>query len=295
MGASLKHFVRYSETGTGSLVGLEVPIVVVVCTRCATQFQFDESRLPLAGAKVRCSRCREAFFLAHPEAETSAGILSVEAGRAMDSDATESLEEHATTLPEVESEQSPSGEDFDWDFDFSAQSDGRSSPGLSSSRASSGSSEPAPTQSRSQKKQDDPTVFASVEDLADWLADRTDTLEPDLTARENVPTQPTSASEPARPVQLALGVMKKKPAPDESSQVMSPEGSGPSAVRRPWEGAGPVVDSGEGLLADLLGTSRTQVPRWFRVGLNRAVQVVGWSLTLALVTLGLVHGLWPDF
>ena len=92
----LKHFVRYSETGTGSLVGLEVPIVVVVCTRCATQFQFDESRLPLAGAKVRCSRCREAFFLAHPEAETWAGSLSVEAGRAMDSDATESL---ATPTP----------------------------------------------------------------------------------------------------------------------------------------------------------------------------------------------------
>ena len=48
--------------------------MIVECSKCETRFQLDESRVPLRGIRVRCSRCKEAFFLQHPsvgEAEAS--------------------------------------------------------------------------------------------------------------------------------------------------------------------------------------------------------------------------------
>jgi predicted Zn finger-like uncharacterized protein len=38
--------------------------VVVVCQKCRTRFQLDESRLSPKGVRVRCSRCKHAFFVA---------------------------------------------------------------------------------------------------------------------------------------------------------------------------------------------------------------------------------------
>lgn len=41
--------------------------MIVTCEQCETQFQLDDSRVPAAGVKVRCSRCKHAFFV-KPEA-----------------------------------------------------------------------------------------------------------------------------------------------------------------------------------------------------------------------------------
>ena len=38
--------------------------MVVTCEKCSTRFRLDESRIPPSGARVRCSRCKHAFFLA---------------------------------------------------------------------------------------------------------------------------------------------------------------------------------------------------------------------------------------
>jgi predicted Zn finger-like uncharacterized protein len=38
--------------------------VIVVCQKCRTRFQLDESRLSPKGVRVRCSRCKHAFFVA---------------------------------------------------------------------------------------------------------------------------------------------------------------------------------------------------------------------------------------
>jgi predicted Zn finger-like uncharacterized protein len=38
--------------------------VVVTCEKCSTRFRLDEARIPPSGARVRCSRCKHAFFLA---------------------------------------------------------------------------------------------------------------------------------------------------------------------------------------------------------------------------------------
>ena len=42
--------------------------MIVQCVQCDTRFQLDESRVPITGVRVRCSRCKESFFLAHPSA-----------------------------------------------------------------------------------------------------------------------------------------------------------------------------------------------------------------------------------
>jgi len=42
--------------------------VIVRCERCETRFKLDESRIPARGARVRCSRCKHAFFVTPPGA-----------------------------------------------------------------------------------------------------------------------------------------------------------------------------------------------------------------------------------
>jgi predicted Zn finger-like uncharacterized protein len=40
--------------------------VIVICEQCQTRFKLDESRIPQGGARVRCSKCKHAFFLPAP-------------------------------------------------------------------------------------------------------------------------------------------------------------------------------------------------------------------------------------
>ncbi|MEE3326050.1 MAG: zinc-ribbon domain-containing protein [Myxococcota bacterium] len=300
--ASLKHFAGYSETGLCSLDALEVPIVVVTCTRCATQFQFDESRLPIKGAKVRCSRCREAFFLAHPKsAELAPEARLVEEDLSASPNAVspiaEPLEETSPTRSETQEGESLQGADFDWDFDFNAHADEQESSDVPSTQSESPAEERPVAAPRAAAKKGEQTVFASVEDLADWLADRTDTLEPELIG-EQTESGVEASSPKTAPVQgtpVALGMIKKGKDSEKSFDRSCEESRQPPMSEVVPGSAIPVEDPGEGLLADLLGISRGQVPRWFRAGVHGAVQVIGWGLTLVLVTAGLVSGLWPDF
>jgi predicted Zn finger-like uncharacterized protein len=45
--------------------------LIVTCGECSTSFQLDESRIPESGARVRCSRCKHAFFLPNPSASAT--------------------------------------------------------------------------------------------------------------------------------------------------------------------------------------------------------------------------------
>ncbi len=45
--------------------------LIVTCNECSTSFQLDESRIPASGARVRCSRCKHAFFLPNPSASVT--------------------------------------------------------------------------------------------------------------------------------------------------------------------------------------------------------------------------------
>ena len=37
--------------------------MIVTCERCATQFQLDDAKVKGDGIRVRCSRCKHAFFV----------------------------------------------------------------------------------------------------------------------------------------------------------------------------------------------------------------------------------------
>jgi predicted Zn finger-like uncharacterized protein len=41
--------------------------VLITCARCSTQFQLDDERVPVEGIRVRCSICKHAFFVSHPD------------------------------------------------------------------------------------------------------------------------------------------------------------------------------------------------------------------------------------
>ena len=60
--------------------------MIVTCEECSTSFQLDESRIPASGARVRCSRCKHAFFLPNPATSESDALHSI-AEQAAGSDA----------------------------------------------------------------------------------------------------------------------------------------------------------------------------------------------------------------
>ena len=56
--------------------------MIIACERCQTRFQLDDAQIPARGARVRCSRCKHAFFVrlsgATPD-EVAREVAAVEA------------------------------------------------------------------------------------------------------------------------------------------------------------------------------------------------------------------------
>ena len=274
--------------------------MVVICTRCATQFQFDESRLPLEGAKVRCSRCTEAFFLAHPQATPeSEGDVSGE-GLFVQSESELSPPSQDPVEGAFGSDVEVGGESFEddpkWEFDFDASSELHGIPDEVALPVASVMEDRSGSASRSVPKNGEQAVFASAADLADWLADRTDTLEPEP-ASERIrdlaePDRPALPPPSVKSASVPLGRMVKRSLDAETSQEGASESTGDPSPEHRFASAANAGDSSfEALLADWLGTPEGPLPRWFRSGIRSAVQVLGWGITLTLVTTGLIKGL----
>jgi predicted Zn finger-like uncharacterized protein len=58
--------------------------LIVTCEECSTSFQLDEARIPAEGARVRCSRCKHAFFLPNPASNPAEVADSIAADAAAD-------------------------------------------------------------------------------------------------------------------------------------------------------------------------------------------------------------------
>ncbi len=54
--------------------------MIVTCQRCETRFQLDDLRVPAAGARVRCSRCKHAFLALPPSASAEQTIHAAAEG-----------------------------------------------------------------------------------------------------------------------------------------------------------------------------------------------------------------------
>lgn len=99
--------------------------MIVTCEECSTSFQLDETRIPATGARVRCSRCKHAFFLPSPTASPDEAVHSVaeEAAHAPAASvppAAEELPGESAVGPQGASD-SPTGsdpvlEEEDWQF-----------------------------------------------------------------------------------------------------------------------------------------------------------------------------------
>ncbi len=82
--------------------------MIVICEQCATQFQLDDARVPAGGVRVRCSRCKHAFFIEPPGREEPESPVERAAQAALDGEAPPEPE---TTEDLAESEDS--GSDFE--------------------------------------------------------------------------------------------------------------------------------------------------------------------------------------
>jgi predicted Zn finger-like uncharacterized protein len=74
--------------------------VIVTCERCATQFQLDDERVPEDGVRVRCSRCKHAFFIERPARNEAEKIHRI-ASRAVEDapEVTKDLDDVRDPLP----------------------------------------------------------------------------------------------------------------------------------------------------------------------------------------------------
>ena len=52
--------------------------MIVECGKCGTRFKLDDARVPESGIRVRCSRCKEAFFLRRPSTEAADSAETIE-------------------------------------------------------------------------------------------------------------------------------------------------------------------------------------------------------------------------
>jgi predicted Zn finger-like uncharacterized protein len=90
--------------------------LIVTCQNCDTSFQLDESRVPPKGIRVRCSRCKEAFFLPHPSASAADAVHEV-AGDAATTGGTVAPNVTQDLPPTAALGQGASEEDeHDWEF-----------------------------------------------------------------------------------------------------------------------------------------------------------------------------------
>jgi predicted Zn finger-like uncharacterized protein len=93
--------------------------LIVTCEQCATQFQLDDAKVPVGGVRVRCSRCKHAFFIEPLGAELPQSPLDRAAQAALDA--------HAPPGPEASEDLVDADGDTDSDFgdgeDFSAGDD----------------------------------------------------------------------------------------------------------------------------------------------------------------------------
>ncbi|MEM7412468.1 MAG: zinc-ribbon domain-containing protein [Myxococcota bacterium] len=96
--------------------------MIVTCERCATQFQLDDTRVPVDGVRVRCSRCKHAFMV-EPIAKTEIDRVHQAARRALREEAFPGVTED---MPEGEAAEAAApadalddswdDEESDWEF-----------------------------------------------------------------------------------------------------------------------------------------------------------------------------------
>jgi len=93
--------------------------LTVTCEQCATQFHLDDAKVPPGGARVRCSRCKHAFFIEPPGKAPELGPIDRAAQDALDAEAPPAPD----PTEDLSAPSSEVGSDFDDSDDPSNESD----------------------------------------------------------------------------------------------------------------------------------------------------------------------------
>lgn len=220
--------------------------MIVRCERCETRFKLDESRLPARGARVRCSRCKHAFFVIPPGSSREELAHDVAAATAAAPNPssrapgpTWDLEDGSSAPAPSKADARPNGaaasatpavepeEDNDWRFEDDL-------PGIDAAETSASldltGSAPASAFLAPPDANED--SFADLGDPETW-----DLLANDAPAPEATPAPESPAAESAPPVAApvaAISASAPKPVAREVAAAAAPAASvsspGPSAT-----------------------------------------------------------------
>ncbi|MFP8873718.1 MAG: zinc-ribbon domain-containing protein, partial [Myxococcota bacterium] len=259
--------------------------LIVTCTRCATQFKLDDARLPLKGARVRCSRCKQAFFLAHPQADRSDAVHAA-AREALEQRVPRAPEpardpEHETVEAPVESVERvsrgslPVEAQRGWKFDFDPRD-----PTISSDSLPSGT---------------EPSLFAFVDDITVGLEHEGD-AESGVTAADSAELE-VSAHEELRgePARQRKAVPLGRFVPSPATRPLPASGPGPALAQNGFdperarpESTARALPRQDSMAAE---SSRGRLPAPWRTTLFGFGHLLGWGATLGLLLMGLASGL----
>ncbi|HKA16324.1 MAG TPA: zinc-ribbon domain-containing protein [Myxococcota bacterium] len=261
--------------------------MIITCERCETEFHLDDARVPQGGARVRCSRCKHAFFVMPPASSRDEAVDRA-ASRALADDPVPDVavdlpaaHDEDTTIPDTSEDlpaesRPPSAEEdeSDWQFnaDLPARSDGDSSPDLHARRGP----DPAPAK-----------VDPFSDEANDSLELASDSAAPPARAAVSPSRAPASAAE----------------AEDLGSPVdwdffdKSDVRAAPAVPALPQRASAPVLNIS---LDDGTPPARPrEIPRMVQI----AAAGAGWAATGALLAIALWRGLapasppvtaWPD-
>ena len=172
--------------------------MIITCEECTTRFKLDDARIPAKGAKVRCSKCRHAFFV-KPEARNEERVENaVDRALAEDDVQTQEMSSPGDSgiglrSPDTQSAQAAIDEFEESDWEFNTEEDGAGAEDLDSFQEAPGLS--------LGEEEDDPTPdLADVTDpTADPLSSSGLDLAGDPDPADDAQTQPDAGADPTTP------------------------------------------------------------------------------------------------
>lgn len=276
--------------------------MIVQCEHCSTRFQLADERVPAHGIRVRCSRCKHAFFLQPPDASGDAVHAAAEEA-ALSGGAPQATRD----LPERSRVAEADDEESDWEFN--QELPGEREPGPEPQAEpepeppaapepdpgdSAVGSEPSPSVRPTAGAGDPEVSFGTSDDMSDWTAGQGEEPAGEQ-ALESVPDLGADVGHAEAEPADELGDPENWDFfGDDGPAVAAAASSAPTltpADREPTQ-TNDLLDDVVGPAMDAPSAEQRE-PGVVGRALRRSAHVAGWLATAALLAYGLYHGLAP--
>lgn len=230
--------------------------MIVVCERCSTRFQLDESRLPARGAQVRCSRCKHAFFVAPPGASADEVVEDVvaEATGPSGSTAPAATTDLDRTLFDAGAGANPDRDEDEWEFNEDPPAGSRPRPARAAAAPEPELDLPKPPPPAAAEAEAKAASASALDDLGnpeDW----------DFGGAGGAAGSPGEAAPPAGRASARPAEAEEPPVPRAAEPAARPKAAAASARSRPAGRMSNLLLEAVGYLAVvlLLGTGMGRV------------------------------------